>query len=122
MAATEEYMKDPPDMGIYTHDWAIDNAVSDAHYADLEFKTATFLGQDIMLRDYNKKTNTLTYLVSMHADINLLNRPCTLVISDLYAEDLLATYSQPEVDDGFEPICSYHFAFLLAAFAARITA
>lgn len=85
--------------------WSIDDVVTSAYFAEIATDSSTLFGQDTILRDYNEETNTLTYLVTAHADITLLNRPCTLVISDLIVEDLLATLSQPESDEGVEIIC-----------------
>lgn len=100
MDSAEKYMKDDPNAGIYARAWAIDDVMSDEYYGNISFEYAAFFGEDTMLREYDPETNTLTYLLSMHADMSLINRPCTLVISELFLEDLLATCSNRERDEG----------------------
>lgn len=101
LADTEELLSDYPDCGIYTKSLAIQDALSGKFFSSFDINGSAFAGDSPMTQVYDSETNTLTCLVSMHASIDLVGRPCTLVISEIFLEDLIATYSQPE-DDSFE--------------------
>lgn len=105
LASAAEYMEKYSDMGgmngIYARYFAAQDAATDAYIADLEFESSAAFGSTPLLQEYNAETNTLTCLICVHTD-HSLETGSTLVVGDLFVEDLLATYSQPENPEGGE--------------------
>lgn len=85
------------------YDWSfcVSDVLNHAFLKEAIDKYSASIGTGELLQMYDPEANKLTSLIYMHSDLNLVGRPCTLVISELFLEDLIATYSRPE-DDSFE--------------------